>query len=64
MIVNPTRSDPFPADVIAEGLLMWHSASQQWIIGHEASEKTAQDMGGCSEGPEIVDLVNKTYWTC
>ena len=43
---------------------MWHAASQQWIIGHEASDKSVSDVGGCSNGPETVDLVNKVYWTC
>ena len=64
VVVNPTASDPFPAGTLAEGQLMWHAASQQWIIGHEASDKSASDVGGCSDGPETVDLVNKIYWTC
>lgn len=64
VVVNPTASDPFPAGTLAEGQLMWHSASQQWIIGHEASEKSAPEVGGCSDGPETVDLIGKVYWTC
>ena len=64
VVVNPTASDPFPAGVLAEGQLMWHVASQQWIIGHEASDRLAQDVAGCSDGPEAVDLSGKIYWTC
>ena len=64
VVVNPTASDPFPAGVLAEGQLMWHATSKQWIIGHEASDRTAQDVGGCSEGPEVIDLAGKIYWTC
>lgn len=64
VVVNPTASNPFPAGTLAEGQLMWHAMSQQWIIGQEASDKSALDVGGCSDGPETVDLVNKIYWTC
>ena len=63
-VVNPTASDPFPTGTLAEGQIMWHAASQQWIIGHEDSDKLASDVGGCSDGPEVIDLVNKIYWTC
>ena len=64
VVVNPTASDPFPAGTLAEGRLMWHTATQQWIIGHEPSDKSTSDVGGCSDGPETVDLVNRIYWTC
>jgi len=64
VVVNPVASDPFPAGTLAEGQLMWHAASQQWIIGREPSDKLAADVGGCSDGPETVDLINKIYWTC
>ena len=64
VVVNPTASDPFPAGVLAEGQLMWHTASKQWVIGNEASDKMAQDVGGCSDGPDVVDLADKIYWTC
>ena len=64
VVINPKASDPFPAGTLAEGQIMWHASSRQWIIGHEASDKFASDVGGCSDGPETVDLVNKIYWTC
>lgn len=64
VVVNPNASEPFPAGVLAEGELMWHAASKQWLIGREASDKSAQDVGGCSEGPEVIDLASKIYWTC
>jgi hypothetical protein len=50
--------------VVDEGTLMWHAASRQWIIGQEESDKTREDVGGCSAGPAAVDLVKKIYWTC
>lgn len=63
-VVNPTASDPFPAGVLSAGMLIWHAPSKQWIIGQQASDRLARDVGGCSDGPEVVDLENKIYWTC
>lgn len=63
-VVNRVASDPFPAGTLAEGQIMWHPASRQWIIGHADSDALATDVGGCSDGPEVIDLVNKIYWTC
>ena len=64
VLTNPAPSGPFPAGVLAEGELMWHAASKQWIIGSHASDRSVGDVGGCSDGPEVVDLVGKVYWTC
>ena len=64
VLTNPAPSGPFLAGVLAEGELMWHPGSQQWIIGTDASDRSLQDVGGCSDGPEVVDLVRKIYWTC
>jgi hypothetical protein len=64
MVVNPKASGPFPAGVIDEGTLMWHAASEQWIIGREEADRTLRDVGGCSGGPEVIDLQNRVYWTC
>ena len=55
---------PFPAGVLAEGELMWHPSSKQWIIGQAPSDRARQDVGGCSDGPEVIDLAGKVYWTC
>ncbi|KAF1720916.1 hypothetical protein SAMN06296416_101318 [Pseudoxanthomonas wuyuanensis] len=64
VLINPKASGPFPAGIIAEGELMWHAGSRQWIIGHKDTDRTLPDVGGCSDGPEVVDLVGKIYWTC
>jgi hypothetical protein len=61
---NPKAAGPFPAGVLAEGELMWHPASRQWIIGTDRADSSARDVGGCSDGPEVVDLVRRIYWTC
>lgn len=64
VLVNASASDVFPKGVIAEGTLMWHAASKQWIIGNDPSDRTAKAVGSCSEGPEVVDLERLIYWTC
>lgn len=63
-ITNPVASSPFPAGVITAGELMWHAESRQWIIITENEDRQAIEVGGCSDGPEVVDLVRRIYWTC
>ncbi len=64
VVMNPKASDPFPAGAIDEGTLMWHAATEQWVIGHEPADRSVHDVGGCSGGPEVIDLQNRIYWTC
>lgn len=64
VLTNPKASGPFPAGILAEGELMWHAGSSQWIIAQDDNDRTAEDVGGCSDGPEVIDLVGKIYWTC
>ena len=64
VLINKSKSDVFPRGVIADGELMWHAKSRQWIIGATHSDRYAGEAGGCSDGPEVVDLRHKIYWTC
>lgn len=64
LVVNPKASEPFPAGVLVEGTLMWHAASEQWIIGNKEADRSRPDVGGCSGGPEVIDFKNRVYWTC
>ena len=63
-LTNTDTDDVFPFGVIAEGTLMWNMKSQQWIIGDSEDDRNAEFVGGCSDGPDVVDLVELTYWTC
>ena len=56
--------DGFPKGLIDEGTLMWNKKSKEWVIGYSDSDRYANEVGGCSEGPTVVDLKNKVYWTC
>jgi len=64
VLINRRASEVFPKGVIAEGTLMWHAASKQWIIGTSKADRYARDVGGCSDGPDVVDLRKRIYWTC
>jgi len=64
VLINHSKSDVFPLGVIAEGELMWHAPTRQWIIVETDADRYARDVGGCSGGPDVIDLVKKIYWTC
>lgn len=64
VLVNWSDSAVFPKGVLAEGRLMWHAASRQWIVGEQDSDAQAAEVGGCSDGPAVIDLEKRIYWTC
>jgi hypothetical protein len=63
-VINPGANDGFPEGVIAEGTLAWHAPSRQWIIANDPSDATVAEVGGCSGGPDVIDLGHRVYWTC
>ncbi|HEY0682600.1 MAG TPA: hypothetical protein VGD45_09725 [Steroidobacter sp.] len=63
-LINYSQSAVFPIGVIDEGDLLWHASSEQWIIGETAADASASEVGGCSDGPTVVDLERRIYWTC
>lgn len=63
-LVNIGNSTVFPKGVIEDGVLSWHARSRQWIIVSAPGDARAEDVGGCSGGPAVVDLVARIYWTC
>jgi hypothetical protein len=63
-IINPKAYGPIPAGVIDEATLMWHSKEKQWILGHQESDRNAPEIGGCSEGPNVIDFKARIIWTC
>ena len=63
-VINNDKFDVFPEGILEEGTLMWHTKSQQWIIAHQPSDADLDDVGGCSDGPTVIDLRKRIYWTC
>lgn len=63
-LTSPPGSSVFPPGVVDEGTLLWHAATGQWIIGQSEADAEAPAVGGCSDGPAVVDLKERIYWTC
>src|SRR5258705_9304572 len=42
-------------DIIDTGIIMKHK-SGKWIIGHSIEDKNAEEIGGCSDGPRVIDF--------
>jgi hypothetical protein len=51
-------------EVIDSGIIMKHRKTGQWIIGHTPGDKDAPEVGGCSEGPSVIDFNRKKFWLC
>ena len=51
-------------DTFDEGTLIWHKKTKQWIIGHSKQDINAKEVGGCSDGPRVIDLKKKEIWNC
>jgi hypothetical protein len=50
-------------EIIDAGIILKHK-SGKWIIGKSQKDKNAAEIGGCSEGPLIIDFKKKRVWTC
>ena len=53
-----------PNNVIYDSVLMWHQESAQWILGYDDADRDADEVGGCSGGPETVDFEKRIIWSC
>ena len=51
-------------DIIEQGIILKHKKTGQWIIGNKANDIFAKEVGGCSEGPRVIDFKNRKWWTC
>ncbi len=51
-------------DILAKGILIFHKKTSQWIIATKLEDKDAPEVGGCSDGPTIIDFKNKWFWLC
>jgi hypothetical protein len=64
VLTNADSDRVFNFGVIEQGTLMWHARTQQWIVGNSEEDRNAEHVGGCSDGPSVIDLVELVYWTC
>ena len=51
-------------DIFDEGIIMKHTKTGKWIIGHSLKDKNAKEIGGCSDGPSEIDFNKKLFWAC
>ena len=51
-------------DILDQGIIMKHTKTGKWIIGHSSKDKDAKEIGGCSDGPSIIDFKRKRFWSC
>jgi hypothetical protein len=64
-IINDRAHRAVPVGELANGELMWHAQSSQWILGHADSDRLAPSVGGCDGAdPFVVDFQTREIWTC
>ena len=51
-------------DIMDEGIIMKHTRTGKWIIGHSIQEKDAIEISNCSDGPSVIDFKQKKFWSC
>lgn len=50
-------------EIIDKGILIKHK-SGKWIIAKSENDKNAAEVGGCSDGPRVIDIKRKKNWLC
>lgn len=50
-------------DVLAKGILLKHE-SGKWIIAQSGKDSTAKVIGGCTDGPIVIDRKRKIVYLC
>lgn len=51
-------------EIIEEGKIIKHKPTGHWIIAIKPEDEFAEKVGGCSDGPRVIDFKNKKWWTC
>jgi len=50
-------------DVMAKGVLMKHKSGRM-IIGNDRSDVNLDEVGGCTDGPRVIEIEKKIMWIC
>jgi hypothetical protein len=65
VVTNKNKHGAAPLGDLDGGVLLWHSATRQWIISDNPSDATASSVGGCGDSdPAVVDFKARIIWTC
>ncbi|NMM47695.1 hypothetical protein [Marinigracilibium pacificum] len=63
-IINNGSLSGEKGEIIETGKIVKHKPTGQWIIATSPEDEYAEEVGGCSDGPSIIDFKNKKWWTC
>ena len=50
-------------EILDEGKLLQHK-SGVWIITTDKNDINAEEVGGCSDGPSVIDFEKMKFWMC
>lgn len=50
--------------LIDKGIIRKHILTGNTIITHDSKDVHAEEIGGCTDGPIIIDLKKKIVWLC
>ncbi|MDN4165922.1 hypothetical protein QWY31_10435 [Cytophagales bacterium LB-30] len=63
-IINNGSLSGVKGEIIEIGRIIKHKYTSKWIIATKPEDEFAEEVGGCSDGPRIIDFKNKKWWTC
>lgn len=63
-IINNGSLPGRKGDIIEQGRIRKHKFTGQWIIATKPEDEFAEEVGGCSDGPRVIDFKKKKWWTC
>jgi hypothetical protein len=63
-IINNGSMPGRKGDIIEQGTIIRHKFTGQWIIATKPEDEFAEEVGGCSDGPRVIDFKKKKWWTC
>ena len=49
--------------MLAQGIILKHK-SGKWIIGQSKEDSNASEIGGCSDGPIVIDFKRRIVYLC
>jgi hypothetical protein len=64
VVITNDASPLWPRGVLGGGRLLWNGRKGKWILARDADDANATEIGGCTDGPEVVDLEQRIYWKC
>jgi len=54
----------YPAGARFEGTLAWNAPAKKWVLASQPADANAKEVGGCSDGPEVIDFEHFVLWVC